>query len=87
MEKITLAHDIPEADWYALRDFLVANGWLMSAGGGLDHSWAELTKEPLHLSMELDRWYGGTLSCADSQRDALIAELPEAFLRAFRAEP
>ena len=81
---ILYIYEILADDWYSLRDErLPAAGWLKSKGGGLDHSWGRLTKGDLTIYMDYDRWSDGALSFAKIDKDAILAELPDDFIKRY----
>ena len=82
--EIIWVSDIREQDWYHLRDRLLPeSGWQLRKGGGIDHSWGELHKGSLTLKMEYDIWSNGDLKFARSDQEAILAALPEGFVKTY----
>lgn len=75
-------HSITHSDWIALRDHLASNGWTLSKGGGLDHSWATLRQGDLLIEMEYDRWEDGDIAYERTQAARIEALLPAGMLGA-----
>lgn len=72
--------DIDEADWIFSRDYLAGVSWSIERGGGLDHSWAILSKGDLRILMEYDRWTEGKISFDGSQKSEILMEMPKKFV-------
>lgn len=82
MAQITI-FEIYQLDWNYLRDYLAGEGWAIERGGGLDHSWAKLSKGDLRISMEYDIWVEGEVSFDESQKVEILAALPKDFLEGY----
>jgi hypothetical protein len=59
MQNHTRLSGISEDVWRAIIAGLKATGWSARIGGGLDFSWASLTRDGIRIDMEYDIWLGG----------------------------
>ncbi|MGU3398831.1 hypothetical protein ACLBWS_03675 [Brucellaceae bacterium D45D] len=82
MVQITI-YEIYQLDWNYLRDYLAGKGWAIERGGDLDHSWANLSKGDLQISMEYDIWSEGQISFDESQKVQILVALPKDFLSSY----
>ena len=64
MSDQTCISNIPEEIWRAAIAALKAGGWTAQIGGGLDFSWALLTRDGMRIDMEYDIWCDGEMSFA-----------------------
>ncbi|WEZ85723.1 hypothetical protein P6U16_21930 (plasmid) [Rhizobium sp. 32-5/1] len=67
---------ISEESWRAVIEALVAAGWSMRKGGGLDFSWAVLDRDGMRIDMEYDVWQEGEMAFARGHASAIKANLP-----------
>ena len=67
---------ISEESWRAVIEALVAAGWSMRKGGGLDFSWAVLDRDGMRIDMEYDIWQEGEMAFAKSDESTIRADLP-----------
>lgn len=80
-ESALCVEGIPDGDWQSLRDQLAAEGWTLQRGGGLDHSWARLSKDALEIHMEYDIWREGWVGFPSRRKADILAALPDWFVR------
>lgn len=67
---------ISEESWRAVIEALVAAGWSMRKGGGLDFSWAVLDRDGMRIDMEYDIWQEGEMVFSLGHTSTIRGDLP-----------
>jgi hypothetical protein len=80
MSEQTIVSNIPEDVWRAVISRLTAAGWSARTGGGLDFSWALLTRGDVTIDMEYDIWSHGDMAFPAAHAPAIRTCLPTELL-------
>ena len=75
MSDQTRLSGLSEELWRSVIAELKAAGWSVQIGGGLDFSWALMTREAMRIDMEYDNWVGGEMAFDAIHADAIRADL------------